>query len=266
LGPPWSTVAAFGPALGLLPAVGLGVGLLAGLFGVGGGILAVPALGLLLHFDPHAAEGTSLAMIVPTTALAAYRYARRGSVRWPAAALLGGTALASSFAAAHLALALPGPLLRSLFGVFLLFTAWRTARHDGPTVAGPRGGPRGPATGGRQAYVQAGIGVLTGALSGLLGVGGGTIATPGLVLLCGFPEQVAQGTSLAALTLSSSAGASGYALAGDVHWWAAAALFSGAALTVPLGAALAHRLPERTLRRAFAVLAAAVGLLELGGR
>ena len=245
--------------LALLAAVGLGVGLLAGLFGVGGGILAVPALGLLLHLDQHTAEGTSLAMILPTTALAAYRYARRGSVRWQAALAVGLAALVTSFLAAHLALGLSSRLLRLLFGLFLLVTAARTARHDAvrPAAARAAARPRGGVA------AQAGIGVLVGILAGLLGVGGGTIATPGLVVISGFTEQVAQGTSLAALVLSSASGATGYALAGRVDWVAAAALFVGAALTVPLGASLAHRLPERTLRRVFASFMVVVAVVEL---
>jgi len=82
-------------------------------------------------------------------------------------------------------------------------------------------------------------------------------------VISGFTEQVAQGTSLAALVLSSASGATGYALAGRVDWVAAAALFVGAALTVPLGASLAHRLPERTLRRVFASFMVVVAVVEL---
>lgn len=247
-------------ALALLGVVGLGVGTLAGLFGVGGGILAVPALGLLLGLDQHVAEGTSLAMILPTVALGAWRYARRGSVRWGAAARLGGAALVVSFAAAHLALVLPGGPLRLLFSLFLLFIGWRTLPPRGPRpAAAPEQRPPGAL-----AARQLGIGALVGLLAGLLGVGGGTIAVPGLILLCGFAPQEAQGTSLAALTLSAAAGAAGYATAGRVDWIGAAALFAGAAVTVPLGSAAAHRLPARQLRFAFAGLVGAVAILELG--
>ena len=245
-------------ALALLVAVGLGVGLLAGLFGVGGGILAVPALGLLLGLDQHAAAGTSLAMMLPTVALGAWRYARAGSVRWRAAAYVGLTAVAFSFGAAHLALLLPARTLRLLFGLFLLLVGWRTVKSARtPPDAGARPSPR------RPAVPQIGIGALVGCVAGLLGVGGGTIAIPGLMLLCGFGAQAAQGTSLAALALSSAAGAAGYASAGQVDWVGAGALFIGAAATVPLGAAAAHRLPERALRLAFGMFAAVVAILEL---
>ncbi len=241
-----------------LLAVGLGIGLLAGLFGIGGGILAIPGLTLLLHLDQHLAQGTSLATIVPTTAFAAYRYARRDSVHWRAAAWVGGAALAVGFASAHLALALPARLLRSLFALFLLYVAVRTMRHRSAAAT-----TQSTRAAREQAPTQAGIGGAVGLLAGLLGVGGGSIATPALVLLCGFPQQLAQGTSLAAIVLSSSAGTLGYALAGSVDWMAAAILFAGAAATVPAGTALAHRLPELHLRRVFAALLCVIAVLEL---
>ena len=237
--------------------IGLGIGLLAGLFGIGGGILAIPGLTLLLHLDQHLAQGTSIATILPTTAFAAYRYARRDSVDWRAAAWLGGAALLAAFASAHLAQHLPARLLRTLFALFLLYVAARTVRHR-PAAERKQAGP--PRT---QAPVQAGIGGAVGLLAGLLGVGGGSIATPALVLLCDFPQQLAQGTSLATIVLSSSAGTLGYALAGRVDWVAGAIVFAGAAATVPAGVALAHRLPEAQLRRVFAVLLLAISVLEL---
>ena len=240
-----------------LVSIGLGIGLLAGLFGIGGGILAIPGLTLLLHLDQHLAQGTSLATILPTTAFAAYRYARRDSVNWRAARWLGGAAVLAGFAGAHLAVILPAGLLRSLFAVFLLYVAMRTVRHR------PAAPPADTRPLRSQASLQVGIGGTVGLLAGLLGVGGGSIATPALVLLCGFPQQLAQGTSLAAIVLSSSAGTLGYALAGRVDWVAAAILFAGAAATVPLGTALAHRLPEQHLRRVFAILLGVIAVLEL---
>ncbi len=249
---PWSAV----PPLIL---VGLAAGLLSALFGVGGGVVIVPALGLLLHLDQHLAQGTSLMVIVPTAAWGAFRYARRGSIRWGASLRVGIPALVVSFLAAHLALRLPSALLRALFAVFLVAVAARAAWTRRQPAATPTPHNRGQ-------WVQVALGVGVGALSGLLGVGGGVLATPGLVLLSGFPAQLAQGTSLGALVLSSGAGVVGYAGAGAVDWLAAAAIFLGALATVPLGAYLAHRLPERRLRQAFAVFALAMAVWEVASR
>ena len=236
--------------------VGLAVGLLSGLFGVGGGVIAVPALGLLLHLHEHLAQGTSLAVILPTTAWGAYRYARRGSVRWAASLRMGIPAVVASTLAARAALHLQGGLLRIFFAVFLMAVAWRNAaRRDAP--------PPPPGANRRLAWIQIALGTGVGCLAGLLGVGGGALATPGLVLLCGFPAQLAQGTSLGALVLAAGAGMSSYAASGSVVWPAAAAIFAGALATVPLGTQLAHRLPERRLRVAFSLFVLAMALWEI---
>lgn len=250
-----------------LIATGLAVGLLSGTFGVGGGVIAVPALTLLLHIDQHIAQGTSLAMMVPTTALAAYRYWRAGHLRWPAAARLGTAALVFALLGAHVSLALPTRALRLIFAAFVAFLAVRIA-VAGPGQARSTAGTaaaraRPTASGGPRPYAEIGIGALAGLPSGLLGVGIGSIANPLLVLLGGFPQQLAQGTTLAAMTLSSLAGLSQYAAAGRVDWPAAAVVFVGAAIAVPAGAAIAHRLPEPTLRRAFTVFLIVIAALEV---
>ncbi len=254
----------------LLPlvGVGLGVGLLAGTFGIGGGVLAVPALGVLMGLDQHVAQGTSLATIVPTTALGAYRYARRGYVRWDAALRLGAAALCFGFLGAHVSLALPSRALDIIFAAFVVFLAVRAARGGAPPHAVPPTGARRSGTGEagvqrRHGPLQIGIGALVGLVAGLLGIGGGSVANPLLVLLCDFPQQVAQGTTLGAIVLSSLSGLFGYVTAGKVDWIAAVALFTGAMATVPVGAAVAHRLPEPTLRRVFAVFLIAITAVEV---
>ncbi len=238
-----------------LLAVGLAVGLLSGTFGVGGGVIAVPALTLLLHLDQHVAQGTSLAMMVPTTALGAYRYWRAGHMRPAAALRMGLAALACAILGAHLSLALPAGVLRLIFAGFVAFLAVQRARPR------RRGGAPQPSPA-RVAWAPAAVGAAAGLPSGLLGVGIGSIGNPLLVLLCGFPQQMAQGTTLAAMTLSSLSGLSQYAAAGRVDWAAAAAVFLGAAAAVPVGAAIAHRLPEAALGRAFTVFLIVIAALE----
>ncbi len=242
-----------------LIATGIAVGLLSGTFGVGGGVLAVPALTFLLHIDQHIAQGTSLATMVPTTAFGAYRYARAGHLRWPAAARLGIAALVCALLSAHLSLALPARVLRLIFAAFVAFLAIRTATAD------RRRGQDEGAAGARtpSPHIPLAIGVAAGIPSGLLGVGIGSIANPLLVLLSGLPQQVAQGTTLAAMTLSSLSGLSQYAAAGMVDWAAAGILFAGAIIAVPAGTAIAHRLPEPALRRAFTVFLSVIAVLEV---
>ena len=113
-------------------AVGLFAGVLAGLFGVGGGILFVPALTLVLGLTQLHAEASSLLAILPTAAAGTWRQWRYGNVRWRAALVLGLAAIAGVEAGVQIAEALPEHALRRLFGVLMLAVAaqlaWRTLR------------------------------------------------------------------------------------------------------------------------------------------
>ena len=124
--------ASWGGVIGFV-AVGFFAGILGGVLGVGGGIVFVPAMVTLYGFEQHLAQGTSLAVIVPTALVATLAHSRRGQVDWPLAVLLGAGGLAGGWAGARLALALDAPLLRMLFASFLVLMAlrmlWRAWRH-----------------------------------------------------------------------------------------------------------------------------------------
>jgi uncharacterized membrane protein YfcA len=108
-------------------ALGLAGGSLAGLFGVGGGIVFVPALTLGLGLSQLAAEATSLAAIVPVVAVGSYRQHRSALVDWRSAALVGGCSLAGVLAGAQIALSLPESTLRRGFALFLVLAAVQMA-------------------------------------------------------------------------------------------------------------------------------------------
>jgi uncharacterized membrane protein YfcA len=111
--------------------LGLAAGVLAGIFGVGGGILFVPTL-VALGLSQHDATGTSLLAIIPTALVGTWRQARYGNVRWKAAAVIGIAAAAAAQGGAAVAEALSGPTLRKLFAAFLVVVAaqiaWRARR------------------------------------------------------------------------------------------------------------------------------------------
>lgn len=104
-------------------ALGVAAGVLAGLFGVGGGILFVPALTIVLGLEQHHAQGTSLLAILPTVVVGAWRQNRYGNVRWKASLVLGLAGIAGVVAGGFLAESLPGAVLRRLFAAMLLLTA-----------------------------------------------------------------------------------------------------------------------------------------------
>jgi uncharacterized membrane protein YfcA len=105
--------------------LGLLAGTVAASLGVGGGIIYVPALVVLFAFDQHIAQGTSLAIILPTAIVATIAHARLGNVRWPLAAPIAIAGIAGAALGAWIALSLDADLLRRLFGVFLLLMAAR---------------------------------------------------------------------------------------------------------------------------------------------
>jgi uncharacterized protein len=116
----------------LVLAVGLAAGVLAGMFGVGGGILFVPTL-VALGLDQHHAEATSLLAIIPTVAAGTWRNHRYGNVRWRAALLIGLGSIGGAFGGTYLAQALPERTLRLLFAGLMVITAaqlsWRALRR-----------------------------------------------------------------------------------------------------------------------------------------
>jgi uncharacterized protein len=107
--------------------IGLAAGILAGLFGVGGGILFVPVLTLVLGLEQHEAQATSLLAILPTVAVGTWRQQRYGNVRWRASLFLGIAGIGGVIAGGVLAESLPGDVLRRLFGVLLVLTAGQLA-------------------------------------------------------------------------------------------------------------------------------------------
>lgn len=107
--------------------LGLIGGTIAAALGVGGGVIYVPALVLIFSVDQHLAQGTSLAVILPTAVVATIAHARLGNVRWPTVVPVALAGVAAAALGAWLALGIDGDLLRRLFGVFLVLVAARLA-------------------------------------------------------------------------------------------------------------------------------------------
>lgn len=174
-------------------AVGLAAGFLSGIFGVGGGILVVPALVLVLGMDQRLAHGTSLAAIVPIALAGVTGYALDGKVDWAASLFLVlGSAGLGARIGTHLLHVLPQRALALVFAAVLAVTAVRLVFDD--SVAGGRDS----LTVGTAAVLVA-VGVVAGTTAGLLGVGGGVIMVPAMVVLLGIPPAVAKGSSLAVI-------------------------------------------------------------------
>jgi uncharacterized membrane protein YfcA len=227
--------------------VGLLAGFLAGLFGVGGGILIVPALVLILHLPQRLAHGTSLAAIVPIAAAGLAGFAIEDAVDWPVAGLLIAGAGVGAVVGTRLLHVLPTRSLGVIFVACLLITAIRLV-FDQSEAAG-----RADLTPAAAAGLVA-IGVVTGVLAGLLGVGGGIIMVPAMVLLYSIPAAVAKGTSLAVMLPTAVVGTVRNIQADNADLSSAALLGLSGTVSSFAGSKLSTGLDERLSNLLFAGL------------
>jgi uncharacterized membrane protein YfcA len=179
--------------------VGVVAGFLSGLFGVGGGILIVPALVMVMALDQRLAHGTSLAAVLPIALSSTLGYAIGGKVDWPVAALIAVGAVAGAIIGTYALRVLPQTALTVSFAVLLALTAVRMLADHADA------GGRGDVTVGGAIGLLL-LGVASGGLAGLLGVGGGIIMVPAMVVLFRIPPAVAKGTSLAVIVPTSVMG------------------------------------------------------------
>ena len=243
--------------------IGLVAGLLSGLFGVGGGTVIVPFLVLFLTFNQRLAAGTSLAAIVPTAAVGVISYALHDSVAWIPALLLAagavvgaqiGTWMLPRVSLTVLRWAFVGFLVAVIVSLFLVIPS-REAELALTWLSG------------------AGLvvlGVVTGVISGLIGVGGGIVVVPALMVLFGTSDLVAKGTSLLMMIPTAVSGTIGNLRRGNVDLAAAAVVGVAACTTTALGAWVATVVDPFVANALFAaylvVIAVQLALRALRGR
>jgi uncharacterized membrane protein YfcA len=246
----------FSPELLEMLGLGAALGFLGGLFGIGGGIIVIPLLVLGFGLDQAVAQGTALVMMVPNLLIAWWRYNQRHPVALKTALQIGVLACTTTWLVAHLATRLPSDLMRTVFALFLLIVALRMLRQAPASGATKAAKPR------DLRYMPL-VGVLGGSSMGLLGVGGGLVATPVLTGWFGQRQTVAQSLSLALVAPSSIIALMTYSSAHRVDWALGLPLAAGGLFTVSAGVALAHRLPERRMRVAFASMVLGTALWML---
>lgn len=261
-------------ALLALIIVGFAVGFLAGLVGIGGGVLIVPFLyffyahaewsGVSMPATLHAtvAHATSLFIIIPTALAGTATYTRNGLVAWRTALPVAAFSMLLAAAAATLATRMPPELLKVAFGTFLVFTGVQLLTRRASNVSGP---PR------VNLAAAAATGALVGIFSALLGVGGGLVAIPMLMYVVRLDIRHIAATSLAIVAFAATAGTLTYMFTGAdtaglpaghigyVHVAAALPMLPGAVLAARWGARLNQQLDARKLRWLFALLFAVLG-------
>jgi uncharacterized membrane protein YfcA len=253
--------------LPILLAVGAICGFLAGLLGIGGGMVLVPLLTVLFtaeHFPQehvvHIAVATATAAMAFTALSSARAHARKGAVLWPVVAAIAPGIVVGALIGPQIASALSSRAFAAVFGLFVFFSATRVVRA---AKAGARRELPGKAN-------LIGLGAVIGGISSLFGAGGGFISIPYLARH-NVPIHHAVATSAALGLPIAIAGAAGFVLAGlrqtDLPRWSAgyvylpamAVIVVASVLVAPFGASLAHRWPAVKLRRAFAALLYTLG-------
>ena len=258
----------------VFPLLGVVAGTLAGLLGIGGGIVLVaalvgvlPLLGVPKALVMHVALATSLASIIVTASASANAHRQRGSVLWPSVAWLAPGLVIGGVAGGLGAVRLSGDTLALGVGVFCLLMALRMAWP--PRMAAASVGEPPPPRGAMLSVA----GLAIGAISAIVGIGGGSLTVP-LLVSRGVATVRAVGTSSACGVLIALSSAAAYALGagaiapsglpsgtwGFVHVPAALGIALGAWVAAPWGARLAHRLSGLALSRVFALALALVGL------
>lgn len=220
------------PRLAALIAVGLAAGLLSGLFGIGGGTIIVPALVLWLGMNQRIAAGTSVAAILPAAVVGAISYAVQGHVDWVAALALAIGIVAGAQVGTYLLARLSIGAIQWAFMIFLVVVIvglWFVVpqREDQIAITWLTGA------------LLVLTGFVTGILSGLIGVGGGIVVVPVLMLFFGANDLVAKGSSLVMMIPGSISGTLGNIRRGNIDVRAALAVGIAAAACAPFGSVLA---------------------------
>ncbi len=225
--------------------LGAALGTVGGLFGIGGGLIAIPALGVLFGLDQQLAQGTALVMVVPNVMLALWRYHQRNRIEWRHALPLATMGFCFALLGSIWAVGIDAQAMRIGFVVFLVALSVYNLVRMFMTAAAPTAQMR---------YSWPWLGVLgaaSGVMGGLFGVGGAVVATPVLTSVFGTTQVVAQGLSLALALPSTGVTLATYALHQQVDWHIALPMAVGGLLSISWGVKIAHALPERLLRGLF---------------
>lgn len=218
--------------------LGIAAGVLSGMFGIGGGVIIVPALSIIMGYQLERALGTSLAVLIwPVSIFAVIAYYRAKLIEIRTAALIAVGLVAGGYFGAQLALNLPGGVLKQVYGLFLIYTGWRFIEprklyrqyvsKETPAETSAADTTETTRTD-RAWYITLGVGLLAGVASGLFGIGGGLVIVPALVGLLRYDQKRAVGTSLAALLPPTGIG-------GVIAYYQANFIQIGAALAVAVG-------------------------------
>jgi len=234
--------------------IGLITGAFGGILGIGGGLIMIPLMVEVLKLSQLKAHGTSLLALVFTGIGGAVTYALNGAIDFTAATLLALTAVITSPIGARYCNVLTEAKLKKYFGAFLIFCSVLLLLKPHLTNF------IGTVPGYAKIIILLITGTFTGFLSGMMGIGGGTIMIPVMVILTGFTQHVAQGTSLLVMVPTGAIGAFTHWKMGNVEQRILWCLIPGIIIGTYLGGNIANIIPNNTLRLIFAAMLIFVGV------
>jgi uncharacterized protein len=255
-------------------ATGAGIGFISGLLGIGGGIIMTPvqywiftSSGINSDMAIRIAFATTLAVILPTAASGVWQHQRRGCILWKIAVFMGLFTAVGSFLGALIASRLPGSALKLGFGILALVIAVRMLTVRVSDDERPiRNNP----------WLWITLALPMGVITGILGIGGGIMVVPILVLVLRLTMRQAVGTSLAIMLFTATGGIIGYVVSGlnapdlpeytlgYVYWPGWIALTVTSIGLAQIGAVMAHKVPGHRLNYIFVALLLYIGLEMLG--
>jgi uncharacterized membrane protein YfcA len=239
--------------------IGACVGMLAGLTGVGGGVFLVPLLVGVLYLSQYEAHGTSLAVIFPMALAGAIMYGVMGYFRWEVFLLLSFGGVIGAFAGARMMTYVPERRLQWFFGLFLICVGFvMVLTHSAASTVGTEHSLR------VWQYFEFIIaGLVAGLLSGILGVGGGVVLIPVMVLLVGVDQHTAQGISLAVIAIITFFGAFTHYRQKNVRSDVAWLLVPSAVIYGLIGTIVAGHINGSVLRDVVGIVVVIVGVLTV---
>jgi uncharacterized membrane protein YfcA len=241
----------------LVPLAGLGMGLVLGVFGAGGSIVAVPVFVYLLGREVEQAIVMSLIVVGFASLAGAARSWRAGQVRLRPALQFGAVAMLGAYGGARAAALVSDAVQMTVFAVAVLSAALLMLRGGAADARSAADGSSAPPSRPSATLVLTALGV--GGITGLVGVGGGFLVVPALVLLTGVPMGTAVGTSLVVIAMNAAAALAGYIGRVDPPWTVLGWVTAAAVIGVMVGNRLGRSLPQPALRRAFATFLLLVG-------
>ena len=234
---------------------GLVTGLMLGIFGSGGSIITTPSLLYLLHVDAKSAIAMSLGIVAVTATIAALQHWRRGNINFKVTAVFGLFGAIGTYAGTRLGLITPVMVQLTVFALVMYAASWRMLRTMRPhrSVGAAAVESVEVCTSGECMSRIALTGIVVGVLTGLVGVGGGFLIVPALVLLSGLPMKQAIGTSLSIVSLNTLSGFAAYSGKVPIDYRLMAVFTVVAIAGSMVGNHFAQRVSGEVLKKVFAI-------------